>query len=633
MIGKKQYDRNVKKQKEKFSNLMQDPNLLLTSSPIATLLNLTEPSSSSSQGACEPSTEEEVVEIIHYSQNTGASLADKLRLWFLQHNPTIKCATSLLHILKSENLNVPLSVRGLLGRAPKCTERTVSPGTYIHIGLKRQLERNPDLIHSFAVNELLTDVGIDGLPIFKSSSVGLWPILGRIVNIPKCGLFMIGCYIGPKKPYNIDSFMHDFSYEISDLKDNGIIIKDEKVDVKIRALICDAPAKAFVCGIRGHMSLVGCTKCQQVGQRIDNVTTFSITAGEKRTDEDFHLRKYEGFHLPQEFAIEMKLETVGIGMVSQFPIDPMHLLDLGITKKILLSFINKKTILPLAPSSVPFISEDLMSVSSHVPREFARKPRPLFEIGRWKATEFRQMLLYTGIVVLKEHVQVEIYDHFILLHCSYRILLSSPTKTEIENAHEMIKSFVEYFPVLYGRSSVTYNVHNLLHLAECVEAFGNLDNFSSYPFEDFLQTVKRKIKMPKHVPQQIFNKFSNDFIITLKEEKFHGTKYRKGEISALFLSKGYFSCSNPDNTCLMQNKKFLKITKIVDKKKFEATEFLGLQNFYTYPINSLDLDIAYSEDEELEAKTYNFENILAKVIKLPFKNGFVLIPQIHCYKQ
>lgn len=35
------------------------------------------------------------------------------------------------------------------------------------------------------------------------------------------------------------------------------------------------------------------------------------------------------------------LETVGIGMVSQFPADAMHLIDLGIVKK-LLSFLLKE---------------------------------------------------------------------------------------------------------------------------------------------------------------------------------------------------------------------------------------------------------------------------------------------------
>ena len=35
------------------------------------------------------------------------------------------------------------------------------------------------------------------------------------------------------------------------------------------------------------------------------------------------------------------------------------------------------------------ISEDLISIRSHIPSEFARKPRSLKEVAMWKATEHK----------------------------------------------------------------------------------------------------------------------------------------------------------------------------------------------------------------------------------------------------
>lgn len=236
-------------------------------------------------------------------------------------------------------------------------------------------------------------------------------------------------------------------------------MNDRRFNVKIRAFICDAPAKAFVCGVKGHTAFNGCTLCQQIGERIDNVNTFSVFVGEKRTDEDFRLRKYENYHDAMHLHMEMKLETIGIGMVSQFPIDSMHGIDLGVTKKILLRIYGRKTILPISSSSVIAMSEYLISLGRYIPREFARKPRTLVEIPRWKATEFRQFILCTGIVVMKDFLPSEIYEHFVLLHSSYRILLSSPNNEQLEMVQEIIQRFVELFPVLYGRSSVSYNVH------------------------------------------------------------------------------------------------------------------------------------------------------------------------------
>ena len=46
------------------------------------------------------------------------------------------------------------------------------------------------------------------------------------------------------------------------------------------------------------------------------------------------------------------------------------------------------------------ISVNVVKLRSAIPCEFARKPRTFYKIDRWKATEFRQFLLYTGPVVL-----------------------------------------------------------------------------------------------------------------------------------------------------------------------------------------------------------------------------------------
>ena len=56
------------------------------------------------------------------------------------------------------------------------------------------------------------------------------------------------------------------------------------------------------------------------------------------------------------------------------------------------------------------------SLSSHIPREFARKPCSLSDVIRWKATELRQFLLYIGPVVLRGVLPEPLYENFILPH-------------------------------------------------------------------------------------------------------------------------------------------------------------------------------------------------------------------------
>ena len=67
-----------------------------------------------------------------------------------------------------------------------------------------------------------------------------------------------------------------------------------------------------------------------------------------------------------------------------------------------------------------------------MPSEFARQPRSLMEMDRWKATEFRQCILYTGPLMLKGVVTEEVHNHFLRLSVTPAILLIS--KNERRNA-------------------------------------------------------------------------------------------------------------------------------------------------------------------------------------------------------
>ena len=67
----------------------------------------------------------------------------------------------------------------------------------------------------------------------------------------------------------------------------------------------------------------------------------------------------------------------------------------------------------------------------------------------------------------------------------------------------MLVRFVEHYAVLYGRGSLVYNVHALIHLPADVARFGALDMFSAFDFENYLHQVKRKVKMPRYVLKRI----------------------------------------------------------------------------------------------------------------------------------
>lgn len=92
--------------------------------------------------------------------------------------------------------------------------------------------------------------------------------------------------------------------------------------------------------------------------------------------------------------------------------------------------------------------------------EFQHKLRPLIEYERWKATEFSQLLLYTGPVVLLGILPKELYDNFMLQSVAMSILLNPRICREmVDYTHSLTLLFVEHFGQLYGKDRISHNVH------------------------------------------------------------------------------------------------------------------------------------------------------------------------------
>lgn len=55
---------------------------------------------------------------------------------------------------------------------------------------------------------------------------------------------------------------------------------------------------------------------------------------------------------------------------------------------------------------------------------------------------------------------------------------------------------------------VVYNVHGLTHLADDARAYGRLDEFSAFTFENFLGYIKTLIRKPSNPAQQVVRRLS-----------------------------------------------------------------------------------------------------------------------------
>ena len=210
--------------------------------------------------------------------------------------------------------------------------------------------------------------------------------------------------------------------------------------------------------------------------------TFPETDSLLRTDLEFNNQNNK----ERNHGISL-FQQLNIGMVSQFPIDYMHCVCLGVVKRLLSLWMKGPLVCRQGLGFQRLVNERLKEVRGYLPREFLRKGRSLSDVERWKAVEFRQFLLYTGPIVLQGSLLEKFYEHFLMLFVTI-YCLSSPLFVDnyCQYADQLLKAFVKEMGGLYGKNQYVYNIHSLVHLAEDVSKYGILDLFSAFPFESYL---------------------------------------------------------------------------------------------------------------------------------------------------
>lgn len=223
---------------------------------------------------------------------------------------------------------------------------------------------------------------------------------------------------------------------------------------------------------------------------INNVCFPEINAP-LRTDLDFRLKKDENFHIGTT-SVE---EIPNFDLINNILLDYMHLVCLGVTRRLLYLWLFGDHKFRLENRKSQSILSNLENIFKiNVLCEFVRKPRSLTYVKLWKATEYRELLLYTGPVVFKNFLCSDIYNHFVTLHVAIRILCSNKLQNLFNYYQELLEHFVKTFALIYGTHNVSYNVHGLIHFIKDVKKFGPLDHFSAFKYENYLQTLKKLLK-------------------------------------------------------------------------------------------------------------------------------------------
>lgn len=262
-------------------------------------------------------------------------------------------------------------------------------------------------------------------------------------------------------------------------------------------------------GVVNFNAYFSCQKCTTKGKYFNDfhVMSFPRTACNKRTNESFRQRSQPQHHN----ELRSLLEQLEIDMVDDFPTsDPLHLIHSGLMKRNLTRWKDgaKNYKSKMSKADLNQINSLLLRANAEMPFEIHRSVRDMNCLHFWKGTEYRTFILYLGIIVLKDVISVEEYNHFKLLFCAIRFCSSDSYRQIIEKTvlvDELIGDYIEKYIELYGEHTISSNVHNLSHLLADVRKFGCLNSIPTYPFENCLRIIKLKLRAMNKLPEECPN--------------------------------------------------------------------------------------------------------------------------------
>jgi len=587
--------------------------------------------------------------------NEISSLMSLITQWAITFNIPQNALSKLLLILRQHSCfeTIPKDARTIMHSATdKSNIRVVEPGKYHHFGILNGIKKN---ISEGSKNNsnIQIAVGIDGLPLYKSNSEQFWPILAYI-HPYDINVFPIGIYCGKEKPKDSNDFIKDFIDESKLLIEHGVLIDNKKYIFSIRTMCCDTPAKSYILKIKGHSGFYSCSKCEIEGEYLANRICFPYMPPTRcrpiRTHQNYLLQSQEEHHIGNTSL----LATLPMfDVVKTFSLDYMHLVCLGTVRKLLLLWIKGPIEIRYPSWKIEEMSKALEGFKTHIPCEFARKPRTLLEVSRWKATEFRLFLLYIGIIVTKPILKNEQWKHFFGLSIAMIILLSPDYAKYINLSRILLDNFVKNFEKIYGRHLISHNIHGLTHISEDYERFGPLDSCSAFPFENYMCSLKKMLRKPNKPLEQVVNRYKE--ICELKSTtKIKQLQYRLAGAHKHGPVLEYIRTGDQFTTIILETMSIkthieadsylftcdhnvIKVFNIIQNNNtgeiiLICKQFENKHPLFMKPIESTCLNIYIINKLSNNYVSYTINNIKKKMIVLPFNNNFIALPIIHSTK-
>lgn len=204
---------------------------------------------------------------------------------------------------------------------------------------------------------------------------------------------------------------------------------------------------------------------------------------------------------------------------------------------------------------------------------------------------------------------------------------------------------------IYGNDAIGSNVHNLCHVIDDVNRFGNLHEISTYEFENTLGHMKLWLRRCDKPLEQISRRVSELFHIQSQhwldsndssfkpsvKYPFKATttpnivRYKEIDIRKnVILSSRKFG----DKFFLTYRNAIVEMDHIIEYNNsflLFGTTVNNLGNFFSEPLSSSHLNFFLSDGTKLDSHYYPIHSIKCKLLCLSYGEKSVFLPLLHSF--
>lgn len=379
----------------------------------------------------------------------------------------------------------------------------------------------------------------DRLKLTKSSRATTYPIVFQVNKLSpharKKHLLLAGIWVAKEHPI-MNAIIGPVRDELIDVYINGIPWRPNGADEVISRFIviiftADSVARPDVLRMKKFNGVNGCVMCLALGQR--EINTWIYPA------------------LPFEAAIEARRTINGVKGVSALTtlpefnmrdgvvVDGAHNIYLGVAKRLVERYLNdaEEAWYLGRPQQTAAIDQRLLTIKT--PTRISRQPRSILLYKMWKASEWRNCLLYYALPCLDGILVQSYYSHLAMLcQAGYILNSASITQANLNTAERLIEQFIHDYQRHYALVNMVYNVHLLRHLVRSVRNWGPLWVYSALPFESLNKKITDYITSPYGRPDQIVTRFFIKKFITVTARLVPLSEEAREEVGRLLKIEG-----------------------------------------------------------------------------------------------